>query len=84
MDEAAILAKLTQIFRDLFDDSSLVLTRTLTAADVRDWDSANHITLVVEVEIQFGIKFHTTEIETLGNVGDLVDLIVAKLAKKSQ
>ena len=53
----------------------------MTAADVPGWDSVNHITLVVETERVFGIKFRTTEIEDLKNVGDLFRLIKAKSNK---
>jgi len=81
MDDAAILTKLRPIFHDLFDDASIVLSRDLTAENVSGWDSMSHITLVVETERQFGIKFQTAEIEDLKNVGDLVDLIAAKTAK---
>jgi acyl carrier protein len=79
MTEADILQKLTEIFRDVFDQPSIVLAATSTAEDVPGWDSVNHITLVVESETAFGVKFRTTEIEELKNVGDLVQLIKAKI-----
>lgn len=78
MTEQAVLEKLTAIFRDVFDAPDLTLSLTTTAEDVEEWDSVNHITLVVETERQFGIKFQTAEIEELKNVGDLVHLITAK------
>jgi acyl carrier protein len=81
MQDTAILAKLTDIFRDLFDDSSIVLSPDLTADDVEGWDSTNHITLIVETERQFGVKFQTAEIEDLKNVGEFVHAIAGKLLK---
>jgi acyl carrier protein len=81
MTEAEILAKLTDIFHDVFELSSMVLSPEMTAQDVPGWDSVSHITLVVETEQSFGIKFLTTEIEELKNVGDLVSLIKAKMSK---
>jgi acyl carrier protein len=81
MMEAEILHTLTEIFCDIFDLPSVVLTPEMTAADVPGWDSVNHITLVVETERVFGIKFRTTEIEDLKNVDDLVRLIKAKSNK---
>jgi acyl carrier protein len=74
-----IYARLTEIFRDLFDDESIVLTPETTAADVPGWDSFNHINLIVAVEMQFGIKFRTAEIESLRNVGHFVQIISSKL-----
>ena len=81
MTESEILHTLTGIFCDIFDLPSIALTLEMTAEDVPDWDSVNHITLVVETERVFGIKFRTTEIEDLKNVGDLVQLIKAKSNK---
>ena len=72
--------ELTPIFRDLFDDESLVLTPELTAAEVPEWDSFNHINLVVAIESQFGVKFQTAELESLQSVGQLVNLLQKKLA----
>jgi acyl carrier protein len=74
-----IYTQLTEIFRDLFDDDSIVLTPETTAADITGWDSFNHINLIVATEVRFGIKFKTAEIESLHNVGHLVDVIAAKL-----
>jgi acyl carrier protein len=80
MQQQDIYAQLTLIFRNLFDDDTLTLTPSLTAADVPDWDSFNHINLIVAVESKFGIKFHTAELESMHTVGHLADLIQTKLA----
>ncbi len=45
MEQTAIYAKLTDIFHDLFDDDSIVVTPELTAKDVDGWDSLAHIRL---------------------------------------
>ena len=83
MTEAEITTKLTAIFRDVFDDDSLVLRDDMTADDVAEWDSMSHVTLVVAAEREFGIKFRTAEIEELHNVGEFVSLIGTKVAAKS-
>ena len=80
-DTAAILPTLTDICREVLDDPGLVLSLETRADDVEDWDSMNHITIVVEAERRFAIKFHTAEIEELRNVGDFVRLIGSKLAR---
>ena len=56
----------------------------LTAADVPEWDSFNHITLIVAVESRFKIKFQTAELEALHTVGHLADLIATKLAAQGR
>ncbi len=79
MQEQEIYTKLTEIFRDIFDDDSIVLKPETTAADIEDWDSFNHINLIVATEAKFGIKFKTAEIESLKNVGHFVSIIQQKL-----
>jgi len=70
--------------RDVFDDDSLVAAPELTAADVPEWDSFNHINLIVAIESRFKIKFQTAELEQLHTVGHLADLIAAKLAAQGR
>jgi len=79
MDEAAIYAKLTEIFQDIFDDEDIVLTAETSAADIPEWDSFNHVNITVACEAAFGIRFKSAELEELSNVGGLVHLIQAKL-----
>ena len=82
MADASIYRQLTEIFREVFDDDSIVLTPQTTADDIRDWDSAAHVNLVVAIETRMGIRFKTFELESLHNVGHLADLIEAKLKAK--
>ena len=77
-----ILAELTPIFREVFDDDGIVLSRQTTANDVDAWDSLSHMNMVMAVEVHFKIRFALGELPSLKNVGDLVDLIQKKLAKK--
>jgi len=84
MPSQEIYAQFTPLFQDLFDDDNLVLTPQLTAADVPEWDSFNHINLIVAIESVFKIKFQTAELETLHTVGHLVDLIEKKLAAQGR
>jgi acyl carrier protein len=79
MTHDEILAKLTGLFQDIFDDDDLDIGLETTANDVADWDSVSHITLIVAVEQMFGIKIKTAEIESLKNVGDLVQIVSGKL-----
>jgi len=79
MDEPQIYTRLTQIFEDVFDDDSIELTPELSAKDVDDWDSLTHIRLLLTIEKAFKIKFSTSEIGKLENVGDLVRLIKARV-----
>jgi len=73
-----ILEKLTTIFRNVFDDETLVLDDQLTANDVGSWDSLSHMLMINEVENAFSIKFSLREINKLKNVGALIKLIESK------
>ena len=75
-----IYEKMTGIFHDVFDDDSIVLTPELTADDVDEWDSLNHVRLILTVQKAFDIKFSAAQTASLKNVGDLVDLIRSKTA----
>ncbi len=84
MTEEAILQQLTTVFHQIFDDDSIVLTPTTTADDIAEWDSMNHVSLIVAVEVRFGIKFQTAETEELKNIGDFVSLIQKKTAAQGK
>ncbi len=78
MDETKIYARLAGIFEDVFDEDSIEITPELSAKDVDGWDSLMHVRLLLTVEKAFKIKFTTSEIGKLKNVGDLVALIQAR------
>lgn len=66
---------LNKVFRDVFDDSSIIVNDATTANDIDDWDSLEHINLVVAVEKSFRIKFTMGEVNSFKNVGEMVDAI---------
>ena len=71
----SIYFHLTQIFRDVLDNENINLTEKTTAAEVLGWDSLAHISLMLAVERHFKVRFATSEIGGLSNVGELVVLI---------
>jgi acyl carrier protein len=83
MDDSEIYSRLTPIFRDVLDNEALLPTADLTASDVEEWDSLRHIRLVATVEKEFSVRFATTEIAALENVGQFVSLIQAKVGRRS-
>ncbi len=78
MNQDALLERLNEVFRSVFDDPDLTVSSATTAKDVPGWDSIVHITLVIEVERTFNVKFQMSEIEKLRNVGDLLSILAAK------
>lgn len=80
MNKSEILTALNQIFCDVFDDETLNITAETTSADIEDWDSLEHINLIVACEKKFNIKFNIQEVTQMKNVGDMVSLIQEKLS----
>lgn len=76
-----ILTRLQDVFRNVFDEDTLVISRETTAQDIEAWDSVQNVMLMMEVEGAFGVRFSTPEIAYLKNVGDLADLVGKKLKK---
>lgn len=79
MDETEIRERLQVIFREIFDDASIVLSDAMSALDIEEWDSLTHIQLIVTVEESFSINFMTAEIANLQNVGEFIGLVRKKL-----
>ena len=79
MTREEVFATLTDIFRDVFDDDDIELTDATTADDIEDWDSLEQINLVVACEKKFNVKFDMKEIQSLKNVGEMVDTILSKV-----
>ncbi len=75
MDTNEIFERLNEVFRDVFDDDTITVTEDTTAADVDDWDSLMHITLISAVEDEFDIKFNMKDVVSMKQVGDMVDII---------
>lgn len=69
---------LNEVFQDVFDDDTITVTDATTAADIEDWDSLEHINLIVAVEKKFGIKFTMGEVSGMKNVGEMMDIILGR------
>jgi acyl carrier protein len=77
MKQAEVIDRLQILFDEVFLESPKIIP-SLTAADVPEWDSLIHISLLVAIEKDFGIRFRTGEVESAKNVGDIADLIVRR------
>jgi len=79
MDNSHIYRQLTEVFRDVFDDDTIVLTPETTAADIDGWDSMAHVGLIVAIEERMRVEFVSSELESLHNVGQLAGVLEYKL-----
>jgi acyl carrier protein len=78
MEKDAILKKLNEVFREVFDLDDVVVTRETVADDIEEWDSLEHINLISAVESTFRMKFKMKEVSTMKNVGEMVDIIAER------
>ena len=79
MTREEIFKKLDEVFQDVFDDEEIHVTDATTADDIEDWDSLEHINLVVAIENCFNVKFNMNEVTTMKNVGEMVDIILERI-----
>ncbi len=78
MDREEIFVRLNKVFRDVFDDDTIVVYPRTTADDIEDWDSLEHITLIAAVEREFRMKFKMGEISSMKNVGEMARIIAER------
>ncbi|SFW61300.1 acyl carrier protein [Selenomonas ruminantium] len=76
MTREEVYERLNNVFRDVFDDETITLTDETTADDIDDWDSFEHINLVVAVQDEFSFKIPMGKVVSMQNVGEMVDIIM--------
>ena len=59
----------------MFDDETIEVNDDTTSEDIDDWDSFEHINLIVAVEEEFSIKIPMGKVVTMKNVGEMADII---------
>jgi acyl carrier protein len=78
----SVVDRVTPIFREVLQAPGLILTRELDATQVKNWDSLNHISLIIALETELEMEFDTEELIHLANVGEMIDLIESKLKRQ--
>jgi acyl carrier protein len=78
MTHAEVMERLNAVFRDVFDDESIVVSDQTTADDIEDWDSLEHINLIEAVEQEFRMQFQMKEVSGMKNVGEMADIIATR------
>ncbi len=66
------------VFREVFNLPELEIFTEMTAKDIAEWDSFNHLNLIMRLEDTFNITFTTDEITGIRNVGHLAEIIRSK------
>jgi len=79
MSREEIYGELNKVFQEIFDDDTLTVNDSTTSSDIEDWDSLEHINLMMAIEEAFGITFNIGEVTTMKNVGEMADKIAEKI-----
>ncbi len=77
-----VMSKLQTVFRDVFDDETIVLRPETTSADIPAWDSLNQVKIILGAEREFSIRLKPREINALENVSEMVDHLCRTIAKQ--
>ena len=80
MTDQDILEAFTRIIRDLLADDSIVLTMETRREDVDNWDSFTYVNFIAVAEMELGVRFSVTDVESFENVGAIVRRTEALLA----
>ena len=76
MTREEVFKRLNKVFQDVFDDETIEVNDNTTSEDIDDWDSFEHINLIVAVEEEFSIKIPMGKVVTMKNVGEMADIIL--------
>lgn len=75
-----VFEKVHSIFKEVLENDDILFKYETNSNDIEEWDSLNHIALVITIETKFGIKFTAKEMQSFNNVGEMCEGIIGKLS----
>jgi len=75
----SIQSRIQRILADICSISVEHITMETSPDMTENWDSLNHLNLVLAIEEEFGVQFEPEDIEQLLSVGHIVTLLDNKL-----
>lgn len=79
----SILEQVRSIASDIFTVPVDRLDTSSSPDTIESWDSIQHLNLVLALEEKFNLQLSPEEIERMGSIGKICDLIEAKLQTTS-
>ena len=79
MQKFAIEEQVKQILGDIFDLDPNSIDGATEKTRTANWDSLNHINMVVALEQEFNVSFDLSEIEAMVSFQDIVEIVERKL-----
>jgi acyl carrier protein len=69
------LEVIQDIFREIFLDDSLVVTKDTSPLDIEEWDSLAQIDILAAIESSFNIRFTADEMSSIKDVAALLEIV---------
>jgi acyl carrier protein len=76
---ADIFEQIQAVASDIFGVPANKLQASSSPETIENWDSIQHLNLVLALEEKFGIQLSPEEIEQMKSLGDTASLVKAKL-----
>ena len=70
--------KILELMKKVFHTDSI--DETCSQGNCEKWDSMNHLNLVVELELEYGISLEPEEIANMRSFNDVVQIVKIKTA----
>ena len=77
-EKEEILKQIQPIFCKVFSNEKLKINYDTSPDTIKQWDSLAQINLVIGIEKLIKIKFNVSELANPKNVGEMIDIIIAK------
>ena len=68
-------ARVKRMVADVLNISAARVTREMSPQSVDNWDSVQHLNLVLAMESEFGVSVPPEDIDKLRTVGDIIDAV---------
>jgi acyl carrier protein len=81
MDRNEVLKKIIEVCLDVFENDELVLDENSCSANVEEWDSLSHLSIISDLEDEFDISFSLDEMTNIRNLGELADAVMRKIQR---
>lgn len=79
VDNQDIFETVAEAIRDITGDDEADVTRETVADDIDGWDSMAHVKIILAIEAAFKIRFNVEEVGRIDQVGDIIDMVAAKI-----
>ena len=68
-----------RIMSDVFEIEASAIDDDAEMGTIEQWDSGNHISLVLSLEEEFGVSFEVSEIEDMTSFSEVMSTLESKL-----